>query len=83
MAKVCVRVCGVAGVRSLLARDGGDVVRVSRWCMAAYDSDGGRPISTVSAGKRRTPHPAPDGVGRAVNMKQTSQYSIDRGPTIV
>ena len=50
-AGVCVRVCGVAGVRSLLARDGGDVVRVSRWCMAAYDSDGGSPISRVSAGE--------------------------------
>ncbi|MEE0510726.1 MAG: hypothetical protein UDG94_05805 [Peptococcaceae bacterium] len=57
--------------------------RVSRWCMAAHAGDGGSPISRVSAGKRRAPHPAPDGVGRDANMKQTSQYSIDRGRTIV
>ena len=80
-----VRMRGVAGVRGLLARGwrGCGSVRVSRWCMAAHAGNGGRPISRVSAGKRRAPHPAPDGVGRAVNMKQTSQYSIDRGPTIV
>ncbi len=57
--------------------------RVSRWCMAAHAGSGERPFSRVSAGKRRALHPAPDGVGRAANMKRTSQYSIDRGRTIV
>ena len=40
--------------------DGGGMrERVSRWCMAAYAGNGGSPISTVSAGKHRAPHPAP------------------------
>ena len=68
-AGVCVRMSGVAACGTRWRVDGGGVcacacavwqgVRVSRWCMAAHAGDGEGPISTVSAGKRCAPHPAP------------------------